>query len=146
VRLRSRSNKPAELPDGIVRGVARLGRNSRALLPSLRPGDVAVLDHLDLDRNTARALVDAGVVGVINASPSISGRYPNLGPEFLAESGTAHIDMVGPEVFAKIKDGAKLTLDGGNVLVGDRLAAAGRSLEATDVVQLMSAARRGLES
>ena len=50
----------------------------------LRPGDIAVIDHLDLDRATAEALVDCGVAAVVNASPFISGRYPNLGPELLA--------------------------------------------------------------
>jgi len=45
------------------------------------PGDIVVLDQLDLDRPTADALVKAEVAGVVNASPSISGRFPNLGPK-----------------------------------------------------------------
>ena len=46
-----------------------------------------MIDHEDLDRVAAEALVDAGVGGVVNAAASISGRYPNLGPLILAEAG-----------------------------------------------------------
>ena len=67
------------------------------LLPRLRPGDLAVLDHLDMDRATAQALVDAGVAAVVNAAPMISGRYPNLGPEVLAEAGVLLVDGIGAD-------------------------------------------------
>ena len=72
-----------------MRGPARVDRRTGSLLDRLRPGDVAVLDHLDLDRATAQALVDGGVVAVVNASSFISGRYPNLGPQLLAGAGVA---------------------------------------------------------
>ena len=35
------------------------------------------------------------MVAVVNASPFISGRYPNLGPELLARSGVVLVDDVG---------------------------------------------------
>src|SRR6185503_12931207 len=68
----------SELPG--VSGVARVDRHTDALLRRLRRGDVVVLDQLDLDRATADALVAAEVAAVVNAAPSISGRFPNLGP------------------------------------------------------------------
>src|SRR4051812_12208673 len=73
-------------------GPARVDRRPRQLLPRLRPGDIAVVDHVDLDRATAQALVDAGVVAVVNAAPMISGRYPNLGPQVLVDGGVLVID------------------------------------------------------
>ena len=144
--MRRRSRVMAPTNAASAAGPARVGRSSRALIPRLRPGDIAVIDHLDIDRATARALIDAGVAGVVNASASISGRFPNLGPELLAEAGVAQVDMVGGEALRGIKDGTKLTLEDGNVSSGDELLAAGRSLERTDVIQLMTAAQRGLES
>ena len=69
----------SELPG--ITGVARVDRHTEALLRRLRRGDVVVLDQVDLDRATADALVAAEVGAVVNASPSISGRFPNLGPE-----------------------------------------------------------------
>src|SRR3954470_594247 len=85
MRFPARQRTPEALP-GVV-GTARVERRTSVLLPRLRPGDVAVLDHLDMDRATAQGLVDAGVAAVVNASPMISGRYPNLGPEVLASAG-----------------------------------------------------------
>ena len=60
-----------------VTGTARVDRDIDRLLRRLEPGDIVVLDVLDLDRVTADALVEADIAGVVNASPSISGRYPN---------------------------------------------------------------------
>src|ERR1700753_979236 len=56
-------------------------RNIDRLLRRVCAGDIVVLDVLDLDRITADALVEADIAAVVNASPSVSGRYPNLGPE-----------------------------------------------------------------
>jgi uncharacterized membrane-anchored protein len=123
-----------------------MGRNVALLLPRLRPGDIAVIDHMDLDRSTARDLVSAGVAGVVNTAASISGRYPNRGPEVLAEAGIAQVDMVGPEILTQVRNGDQITILDGNVQRGDDLVAAGRALHSSDIVQLMLAARRGLET
>ncbi len=77
-----------------------------------------VIDALDLDRITADALVEADIAAVVNASPSISGRYPNLGPEVLVNNGVTLIDETGPEVFKRVKDGARVRLYDGGVYAG----------------------------
>lgn len=66
-----------------VSGIARVDKNTAKLVRRVGPGDIVILDAVDLDRVTADALVEAGVSAVVNASASISGRYPNLGPEVL---------------------------------------------------------------
>ncbi|MGH3969859.1 MAG: putative cytokinetic ring protein SteA, partial [Mycobacterium sp.] len=104
---------------GVV-GTARVDRDIDRLLRRACPGDIVVLDLQDLDRITADALVDANIVGVVNASPFISGRYPNMGPEVLAANGIALIDETGPEVFKKIKDGTRIRLNNGGVYSRDR--------------------------
>ena len=96
-----------------VSGTARVDRRTGALVRRLRRGDIAVIDHLDLDRAHAQALVDAGVVAVVNASPFISGRYPNLGPDLLAKAGVLMLDNVGAEVFTAVSDGSDVRIDGG---------------------------------
>jgi uncharacterized membrane-anchored protein len=96
------------------------------------PGDIAVIDHEDLDRVSAEALLAAGVAGVVNAARSTSGRYPNLGPSILVDAGVPLIDTVGPLLLEKVSEGAPLRLDGDRVYVGDRLAAVGiRQTEAS---------------
>jgi uncharacterized membrane-anchored protein len=127
-----------------VHGTARVLRRTASALGRLHDGDIAVLDHLDMDRATAQALVDAGVVAVVNAGPMISGRYPNLGPELLVDAGLAVVDNAGPAVFDRVKDGAALRIDGGDVFAGDTLVASARALTADLVRAEMDRARSGL--
>lgn len=131
------------LAPGLV-GTARVERRTRMLLPRLRPGDLAVLDHLDMDRGTAQGLVDAGVSAVVNASPMISGRYPNLGPEVLAQAGIVLVDGIGAAGLASIRDGATVRLHDATIYVGDEAVASGRPVDADTVRLEMAEARTGL--
>ena len=111
--------------DGPVTGIARIDRRTKRLVKRLQPGDIAVINHEDLDRVAAETLVDAAPVAVINASASISGRYPNLGPLLLCQAGIPLVDDVGPEVMESIHEGAPITVDGDRVLVGTEVVATG---------------------
>lgn len=90
-----------------------------------RPGDVAVIQHEDLDRVAAEGLAAAGVSAVLNAAPSISGRYPNLGPSILLDGGVPLIDRVGPLLLRKIKEGDELRIEGDRIYRGSSLVAVG---------------------
>ncbi len=135
---RNASSRP-----GLV-GTARVDRDVDRLLRRVGFGDVAVIDALDLDRITADALVEAGVAAVINASPSISGRYPNLGPEVLVANGVMLIDDTGPDVFKKVKDGTRVRLHDGGVYSGDRRLVLGTERGDHEISELMHEAKRGL--
>ena len=142
MKLPARQRSPIA-PPGLV-GTARVERRTRSLLPRLRPGDLAVLDHLDMDRTTAQALVDAGVAAVVNASPMISGRYANLGPQVLADAGVLLVDRIGADGLAAIKDGTSVRVHEATVYVDDEPVASGRELDAADVRAEMEQARTGL--
>lgn len=131
-----------DLP-GVI-GIARIDKNTKRLIERVGPGDIAILDEVDLDRVTADALVEANVVAVVNASPSISGRYPNLGPEVLAASGITLLDDVGPEVFKRVKDGAKLRVDNDRLYIGERRLAKGVELGEREIADMMIDAKVGL--
>ena len=135
--------RPPGAPPGLV-GTARVERRTRILLPRLRPGDLAVVDHLDMDRATAQGLVDAGVAAVVNASPMISGRYPNLGPEVLVEAGIVLVDGIGAAGLAAIRDGATVRLHEAIVYVDDRPVATGREVDAETIRAELASARTGL--
>ncbi|HWF70240.1 MAG TPA: putative cytokinetic ring protein SteA [Mycobacterium sp.] len=128
---------------GVV-GTARVDRDIDRLLRRVCPGDIVVLDVLDLDRITADALVDAEIAAVVNASPSVSGRYPNLGPEVLVANGVTLIDETGPDVFKKIRDGAKVRLFNGGVYSGDRRLIRGTERTDQEIAELMQEAKTGL--
>ena len=127
-------------------GPVRVDRRTNTLVRRLRPGDIAVIDHLDLDRANAEALLDRGVVAVVNASPFISGRYPNLGPELLARSGVVLVDNVGGDVFGKLHDGVRARIDEGRLYVHDEVVVSGSQLSQEDIAAMMEEARGGLST
>ncbi|MGZ5417862.1 MAG: putative cytokinetic ring protein SteA [Nocardioides sp.] len=132
--------------DGLpgITGTARVDRRTSAVVDRARPGDVAVIDHLDLDRSHAEALVDAGVVAVVNAASFISGRYPNLGPNLLAGAGVVMLDNVGADVIRAVADGSPVRIHDGKVMQGDKVLAKGTLLTADDIAARMEEARGGL--
>lgn len=129
-----------------VSGVARLDRRTARLAGRLNPGDIAIIDHVDLDRVAAEALVAARPAAVVNAQPSISGRYPNLGPDVIVSNAIPLLDNVGGEVFAAVKEGTKIRIDGDTVFVGDTPVARGTPQDARTVAGLMVEAKSGLSA
>src|SRR3954463_8200843 len=128
VLRRSRSAEP-----GVVTGTVRLDRRTKRLVGRLRPGDIAVIDHVDLDRVAADSLVAVGVAAVLNVKPSISGRYPNLGPEVLIQAGIPLVDGLGEVVFQKIREGDTVTVEDAAVLVNGEQVAEGTRQDAESV-------------
>jgi uncharacterized membrane-anchored protein len=136
---RTRSAEP-----GVIGGVARLDRRTKRLVGRLRPGDIAVIDHVDLDRVAADSLVASGVAAVLNAKPSVSGRYPNLGPEVLIKAGIPLVDDLGEELFDRLREGEVVRIDADTVYLGDEAIAKGCRQDAESVSGAMSDAREGL--
>jgi len=120
-----------------VVGTARLGRRTKDLVKRLAPGDLAIIDHLDLDRVSAEELAESGVRAVVNVSSSSSGRFPNPGPLQLVRAGICLVDTPGAELFDEVADGETLTVRGGSVWRnGARLAEGVELTEAALVVSL----------
>src|SRR5262245_60361052 len=136
---RSRSADP-----GMITGTVRLDRRTKRLVGRLRPGDIALIDHVDLDRVAADSLVAAGVAAVINAKPSISGRYPNLGPEVLIQAGIPLVDDLGEDTFHLLREGDEVVIDGNTVLLDGTPIAYGVRQDAETVAKAMADAREGL--
>ena len=145
MRLASRRGRPAERRPGAT-GVARLDRRTKTLTKRLQPGDVAVIDHADIDRVSADALVACRVSAVVNAAPSTSGRYPNLGPEILLTAGIPLLDAVGEQVFDVLAEGEQVRLHEDGLYAGERLVASGTVQTPESVEVALAAARLGLAS
>jgi uncharacterized membrane-anchored protein len=112
-----------------IAGPARLGRRTKRLVKMLDPGAVAVLDHKDLDRVSAEDLIAAGVIAVLNCSPSSTGVYPNMGPLLLVQAGIHLVDLPDDALFARLVDGDDIVVRGGEVLRGAKLLASGEVQE-----------------
>jgi uncharacterized membrane-anchored protein len=127
-----------------VTATARLDRRTKNLIKRLQPGDIAIIDHADLDRVAADALVRCEVCAVVNAAQSITGHYPNLGPQLLVEAGIPLVDDVGEEVFEQVREGQEVRLDGDTLYLGDAVVAKGTAQTADSVAADMEVAKEGL--
>jgi uncharacterized membrane-anchored protein len=127
-------------PPGIV-AVARVDHRTKNITKRLSPGEIAIIDHSDLDRVSAEELIRRKVVAVVNASVSITGRYPNLGPKLLLDAGIPVVDGVGQDVLVKVTDGAVVRLDEETLYLGDTVVAKGAPLTEDMVQTAMSEAR-----
>jgi uncharacterized membrane-anchored protein len=127
--------------DLTVTARARADRRTKDLVKRLEPGEIAVINHADIDLVAADSLIDAGVVAVINAAESFTGRYPNMGPLQLVRGGVVLLDAVGVGVLEHISEGDVVTIDGDRVLIADVEVAIGRRLHEDDLVGRVAEAR-----
>ncbi len=130
-------------PEGGLLSVRVDGR-TKSLTKRLRPGEVAVIDHIDIDRVSAEALVAGRPAAVLNAAVSISGRYPNLGPQILIDAGIPLIDDLGPDVMS-LSEGSKVRIDGDAVYDAEGALVAQGSVQTPETIEaVMEEARAGL--
>ncbi|MDV3295656.1 MULTISPECIES: putative cytokinetic ring protein SteA [Brachybacterium] len=125
-------------------GVARLGKRTKDLTKRLRPGEIAIIDHEDIDRVAAEALVEREPAAVLNVAASTSGRYPNAGPRILVDAGIVLVDSLGDEVFEGIRDGERITVEDGRVLLEGEPIAEGARQDDASVTASQEASREGL--
>src|SRR5437762_10936830 len=143
--FRGRSAPVVPGPEIPIRGTARLGRRTKELVKRLAPGDVAIIDHADLDRIAAEDLAASGVRAVVNVAPFSTGRYPNAGPLVLAQAGVRLIDAPAAPLFEELRDGDPVVVTGGEVRRNGTVLAAGRELVASELAEQLEAQRERID-
>ncbi|HEX7293713.1 MAG TPA: putative cytokinetic ring protein SteA [Solirubrobacterales bacterium] len=132
--------------EAAARGTARLGRRTKHLVKRLGPGDVAVIDHVNIDRIAAEELIATGVGAVLNAAASSDGHYPNTGPLLLARAGVLLVDVEEGDPFELLRDGDAVTVSrGGVVTVGGEQALRGRALGVAELERQLDAQRERVD-
>jgi uncharacterized membrane-anchored protein len=134
------------VPGGLV-GTARVDARTKNLVARLQPGEIAIINHADIDRVSAEGLIHRQVAAVVNASRSSTGRYPNLGPLLLSGAGVVLLDDVGPGVMdlsegtrvAIVDDRLYAMLEGGRKEI-----ARGRLLDRVAVEEQLDAAKASI--
>lgn len=140
--LFERSHQPAEQT---ISALARIDQRTKNLTRRLRPGEIAIIDHTDLDGPAAEALVACHAGAVVNMANSISGRYPNRGPEVLLAAGIPLIDGVGGALLDSVKEGDILTINGGALYKGDECLACGQEMTPDRLREEIAVAREHLD-
>jgi len=133
----------ADTPPGIV-GVARVDKRTKVLVKRLAAGEIAIIDHADLDRVSADELIACKVAAVVNAAKSITGRYPNLGPQLLLEAGIPLVDDAGRDVMTRVAEGALVRLDGEVLYCNDQVVAKGVVQNPSTLAAAMEEANAGV--
>ncbi|MGA8746383.1 MAG: putative cytokinetic ring protein SteA [Solirubrobacterales bacterium] len=128
-----------------IHGTAKLGCRTKHLVKRLRPGDVAVVDHLNIDRIAAEELIETGARAVLNASESSDGRYPNTGPLMLVRAGICLIDFPAGVLFERLRDGDPVTVERGSVSVRGKEVASGRLLDAVELERRLDEQRARID-
>ncbi|HAF68598.1 MAG TPA: hypothetical protein DCX77_08880 [Acidimicrobiaceae bacterium] len=141
MRLRRRESR---LDADSFEAPARVDRRTKNLIPRLRPGDIAVIQHEDLDRVAAQGLVSARVSAVLNASQSLSGKYPAQGALVLLKSGVPLIDGIGVSAFNSIRDGEVVTVVKDKVFFDDQQLARGVRPTIVDLERRLELAREAV--
>ncbi len=134
----------ADLTAAELTGLARVGHRTKDLTKRIAHGDIAVIDHEDLDRVAAEALVERGPAAVLNASASISGRYPNTGPQILVDAGIILIDVLDQNLLDRVGEGHAIAIHGSTVELPDGTAIHGRRYTPELIDTEMAHAREGL--
>jgi uncharacterized membrane-anchored protein len=128
-------------PPREVNGPARPGRKTKLLVKRLNRGEIALIDHKNLDRVSAEDLIAAGVAAVLNCRPSSTGAYPNMGPLLLVQAGVHLVDMPGDALFKELDDHDEITVRGGEVLKRGKVVAKG-SVQEPEEVRALNEERR----
>lgn len=128
----------------MVQGPVKLDKRTKNLAKRLKQGDIALIDHVDIDSTAARMLVEARVSAVINASQSCSGRYPNLGPTVLLEAGVPLVDAVGAEAFKAFREGEQVELRNGEIRRNGQTILQGELLTEERIRELHEQAKQNL--
>lgn len=109
----------------MISGKVRCGKLTKHLIPFLCPGEIAIIDHQNLDSVAANGLIERKVKAIINCSSSFTGQYVTYGAKAILDQGIPLFDFIGPiDLFSQVKVGEKLMIADGFLLFnqnGERL-------------------------
>ncbi len=128
-----------------IRGTIKLDKRTKNLAKRLKPGDIALVDHEDIDSTAACMLVEAGVRAVVNAAKSCSGRYPNLGPQVLLEAGIPILDNAGIDTFKGLRDGDQVEIVDGDIRRNGSIIAHAEPLTLSRANELLEKSKANLD-
>lgn len=123
----------------------RVDKKTKHLTQRLQAGEIAVIDHADIDRIAAETLVAAAPSAVLNAAKSTTGRYPNMGPSIIIDAGITLIDDLGSRIM-NLKEGTKVTIEGNSVFQNGQLVAEGVQQTPGTIAADLEEARKGVST
>lgn len=127
-----------------IKGTIRLDKRTKNLAKRLKPGEIALIDHQDIDSVAAQMLIDRKIAAVVNVGLSISGRYPNIGPRMLDAAGIPILDNVDADVFDRIKEGEKAEIVDSKLIIDGKTISTGTILTTELINELLEESKQNL--
>lgn len=129
-----------------IKAPAKIDKVTKNLTKRLEPGDVAIIDHNDLDEVAATSLVEKKIVAVINCGKYITGKYPNLGPGILAEAKIPIFEVNKGDIFASIAEGNIIEIVDKQIFVENKLIGEVSLLSPVEINSLLMLAEENIET
>jgi uncharacterized membrane-anchored protein len=99
----------------MIKGRAVIDRKTKNIVKRLKPGQIAVICHPDIDEMAARDLVEKEVKAVVNTASSISGGFRSVGADLLLRNRVPLFDCATENVFPSIREGDKIGIKKGKL-------------------------------
>lgn len=99
-----------------IKGTLKKDTRTKDLTKRLENGEIALIDHRDIDEVAALSLRDTKIKAIINVDKSISGKYPNKGPLILYESGISIFECESKDIFDIIDDGSSISIENDSII------------------------------
>ncbi len=131
--------------DTYFKGPVKLDKKTKNLSKRIKAGDIALIDHVDIDEMAGYSLARINVKAVLNINSSISGKYPNLGPEILIDHGIYILDEVDKEIWQMVSEGDELEIRGDRVFKMGKIIASGRVLSRDKIKEKIEKASLNLD-
>ncbi len=129
-----------------IKGIIKKDKKTKNLTKRLKPGDIAIIDHKDIDEIAAISLVESKIKCVLNLNSSISGKYPNKGPSILNESGIILLESKNKEIFDLVAEGDELELNDNVIVYKDNIIGIYEELNTEKINELLKIGHSNLET
>ncbi len=91
-------------------GKLKKDHQTKLLVHRLRPGDIALVEHADMDQLAAESLIRSGVKVVLNCQPFCRGIFPPSSVEILLKHGVYLLEHVNPMLFDLVAEGEMIAV------------------------------------
>jgi len=128
-----------------IKGTLKKDRITKNLIKRLNYGDIALIDHRDLDEVAALSLVESRIKCLININKTISGKYPNQGPSILIEANIP-IFEIEEDIYNELTEGDMIEIKDNYIIYKDDKITKCKPLDRTKVIELLEMASQNIES
>lgn len=119
-----------------IKGIVKKDKRTKRLIYKLRPGDIALLCHEDIDEIAAEALIKSKVKCIINTEKTITGFYPNNGPLKLLKNRIPIYEIEDKSIFNIIEDGGIIEIENNKLYYLNKYIGKCRLIEKDEILKL----------